>query len=189
MSYRKRRIAWHSQSRHTSQHFLAREVVSQKCKIKEGFGRAVSEVYWFNPHSWNMLWWRVYVPKLVISCMMLRSNIPLSWFHSHWSNRHGLPNIPILNCPLNFCVIQHSQQNFFFLGATAPSGPGPLHSQGFQITLNDARQSVGLLWTSDQPVAETSTWQHTTLTRYRHPCPRWDLNPQSQQARGRRNTP
>jgi len=29
---------------------------------------------------------------------------------------------------------------------------------------NDARQSVGLLWASDELVAETSTWQHTTLT-------------------------
>jgi hypothetical protein len=38
--------------------------------------------------------------------------------------------------------------------------------------------SVGLLWTSDRPVAETSTWEHTTLTRNRHPCPRWDSNPQ-----------
>jgi hypothetical protein len=28
--------------------------------------------------------------------------------------------------------------------------------------------SVGLIWTSDQPVAETSTWQHTTLTTDRH---------------------
>jgi len=27
--------------------------------------------------------------------------------------------------------------------------------------------SVGLPWTSDQPVAKTSTWQHTTLTRER----------------------
>jgi hypothetical protein len=27
---------------------------------------------------------------------------------------------------------------------------------------NDASQLVGLLWTSDQFVAETSTWQHTT---------------------------
>ena len=27
--------------------------------------------------------------------------------------------------------------------------------------------------------------QHTTLTKDRHPCPRWDSNPQSQQARGR----
>jgi hypothetical protein len=32
----------------------------------------------------------------------------------------------------------------------------------------DAPQSVGLLWTSDQPVAETSAWQHTTLTTNTH---------------------
>jgi len=38
-------------------------------------------------------------------------------------------------------------------------------------TQNDTSQSVGLLWTSDQLVAETSTWQHTTLTTDRHPCP------------------
>jgi hypothetical protein len=29
---------------------------------------------------------------------------------------------------------------------------------------------VGLLWTSDQPVAETSTWQVPTLTTHKHPC-------------------
>jgi len=32
----------------------------------------------------------------------------------------------------------------------------------------DTPQSVGFLWTSDQPDAETSTLQHTTLTRHRH---------------------
>jgi len=35
--------------------------------------------------------------------------------------------------------------------------------------------SVRLLWTSDQPVAETSTWQHTTFTRDTHSCPQRDL--------------
>jgi len=35
---------------------------------------------------------------------------------------------------------------------------------------------------SNQLVAETSTWQHTTVTRDRHPCPLWDSNPQCQQA-------
>jgi hypothetical protein len=45
-----------------------------------------------------------------------------------------------------------------------PRGPGPPHSRGIYITHNDAPQSVGLLWTSDQLVAETSTWQHTTVT-------------------------
>ena len=42
----------------------------------------------------------------------------------------------------------------------------------FQITHNDAPQSVGFLWTNDQLVPETSTWQHTTLNTDRHPCPR-----------------
>jgi hypothetical protein len=54
---------------------------------------------------------------------------------------------------------------------------------------NDAPQSVGLPWTSDQFVAETSTWQHTTLTTVKRPCPRWNSNLQSQQASGRRPTP
>jgi hypothetical protein len=43
-----------------------------------------------------------------------------------------------------------------------PSGPGTPHCQGFMIT--DTAHSVGLLWTSDQPVAETSTGQLATLT-------------------------
>jgi hypothetical protein len=47
---------------------------------------------------------------------------------------------------------------------------------------SDTPHSVGLLWTSDQPDAETSTWQHTTLTGDRHPCFRRDSNPQSQRA-------
>ena len=74
---------------------------------------------------------------------------------------------------------------FFFLAQQTPVG------QGFpiQITHNDAPQSVGLLWMSDQPVVETFAWQHTTITTDRHPCSRWDSNPQSQQASGRRPTP
>jgi hypothetical protein len=46
--------------------------------------------------------------------------------------------------------------------------------------------SVRFVRTSDQPDAETSTWQHTTLTTDRHPCPWRDSTPQSQQASGRR---
>jgi hypothetical protein len=30
---------------------------------------------------------------------------------------------------------------------------------------SDTPHSVGFLWTSDQPDAETSSWQHTTFTR------------------------
>jgi hypothetical protein len=38
-----------------------------------------------------------------------------------------------------------------------PYEVGSPHSGGSAITHKDAPQSVGLLWTSDQPVAETST--------------------------------
>ena len=49
-------------------------------------------------------------------------------------------------------------------------------------------QSVGPVWASDQPDAETCTWQHTTFTTDRHPCPWRYSNPQSQQASGGRPT-
>jgi hypothetical protein len=52
----------------------------------------------------------------------------------------------------------------------------------------DTPHWVGLLWTSDQPDADTSTWQHTTHKRDRHLCSRRDSNPQSQQDSGRRPT-
>jgi hypothetical protein len=42
-------------------------------------------------------------------------------------------------------------------GVAAQRGLWPPHSRGFLITHNDAPQSIGLLWTSDQLVAETST--------------------------------
>jgi len=67
---------------------------------------------------------------------------------------------------------------FFYHDATAPSGP-----------YADTPHSVGLLRTNDKPYTETSTWQHTIITTDRHPCSRWDSNPQAQKASGRRPTP
>jgi hypothetical protein len=46
---------------------------------------------------------------------------------------------------------------FIFSGSAAQHGLWPPCSRGFLITRNDAPQSVGLQWTSDQLVAETST--------------------------------
>jgi hypothetical protein len=53
----------------------------------------------------------------------------------------------------------------------------------------DTPHTVGLLLTSDQPYAETCTWQHTTITTSRQPSPWQDANPQSQQPSGCRPTP
>jgi len=78
---------------------------------------------------------------------------------------------------------------FYFCGALTrfrvmayPSGASRSHSL-------DTPQSVGLLWASDLPDAQTSTWQHTALTKDKHPWPRRDSNSQSQQASGPRPTP
>ena len=53
---------------------------------------------------------------------------------------------------------------------------------------SDTLQSVGILWRSDQPYAETSIWQDTTVTTEGLPYPRRDSSPQTQQASGRRPT-
>jgi len=77
-------------------------------------------------------------------------------------------------------------------GATTPSGTGPPHYRGFTITQAQAHthiHSFGVLRTSGQADEETSTWQHTTLIRDRHPCARRVSNPQSCQASGRTPTP
>ena len=50
---------------------------------------------------------------------------------------------------------------------------------------SDTPHAVGLLWAGDRPVAETSTWQHTTD---RNPCHQRNSNPQSQQPSGCRPT-
>jgi hypothetical protein len=53
---------------------------------------------------------------------------------------------------------------------------------------SDTPVSVGLIWKSDQLVAEASTYEHTTFTTDRHPCRRRDWNPKSQHASGRRSS-
>jgi hypothetical protein len=96
-------------------------------------------------------------------------------------------NLSIRGKNLSQCYFVHHKSHvdwkclcFFFNGSTAPWGPRPPQFFRLHDHTLDTPHSVGFLWTTDQPVAETSTWQHTTLTRYRHPYPRWDTNPQSQ---------
>jgi hypothetical protein len=96
---------------------------------------------------------------------------------SHYFRHSGHLNSPPLTVPL-----------FFFYGSAAPVGPD-FYILEVSRSYSDTPQYVGLLWTSDRSDTETSTWQHTTLTRGRHSCPRRDSNPKSQEANGRRPTP
>jgi hypothetical protein len=54
-----------------------------------------------------------------------------------------------------------------FLYLDSPNGPGPPYCWGFEITFRHI-MLIRHLWMSDQPVTETSIWQRTTVTRYRH---------------------
>jgi hypothetical protein len=75
------------------------------------------------------------------------------------------------------CWISHQHTKYvlfiIFSGSVAQHGLWPPLSRGFLITHNDAPQLVELLRTSDQFVAETSTWQHTQQTNIHAPSGIW----------------
>jgi hypothetical protein len=56
--------------------------------------------------------------------------------------------------------------HFLFHFATAHCGPGLHFYRSFTIAHRHTT-SVGLLWTSDQPNAQTSTWPHTHQSKER----------------------
>ena len=93
--------------------------------------------------------------------------------------RHILVNRRSYICVINFVItvwlytfwnlqqfhLQKMNKFYFFSMAQQP-----LFGEGLLIietsrSHSDTRHSIGLLWTSDQPDAKTSTWQHTTLKR------------------------
>jgi hypothetical protein len=116
-------------------------------------------------------------------------------FESYWSNTYVHVLKDTWHAPLSFhrpvpvhaCAEMGSWKHFFFSwfdSSTEPQSP----VWGFS-SITHTPHSLWHLWTHDQPVIETSTWQHTTATRDRHQFLRWDSNPQSQQARGHRPRP
>ena len=113
-------------------------------------------------HSW---WW---TERPSETCRVLFQNkINLRYCASGWFYYRNILRCTVLQTSNLSKNLLHKVFFFcfvLFLAQQPPSGPRPSHSRGFYITHNDAPQSVGLLSTSDQPVAHTSTWQHTTLT-------------------------
>jgi len=78
-------------------------------------------------------------------------------------------------------------QPTFFSWLDIPSGPRLPQFRGFTITL----RHITLCRTpldGGRPEEGTCIWQHTTVTRDRHPLLRRHSNPQSLQASGRRPT-
>jgi len=141
--------------------------------------------FYFLSHSLPPLFYTFLT--LVLKTWVLPWEVPIapsgSWFQSVMDLTGGWRKFIILG--LNDL---YSSLNIFISMAQQPiMGDGLLIEAS--RSHSDTPHPVGLLRTSYRPTAETSTWQHTTLTRRRQPCPGWDSNPQSQQANGRRQTP
>jgi hypothetical protein len=101
------------------------------------------------------------------------------WGGLRWHNTNTrLQQNSSSDCPDDTCG-QQVDKHDHSIGVTGPSGQRPPHYRVFTITF--WHNTVGALWTSDQPDAETSTWQHTALTKDQHPCSRWNSNLQPQQ--------
>jgi len=91
-------------------------------------------------------------------------------------------------CLRNCLHLRTRQLSFSTMTQQPPVGQGLLIIED-SPSHSDTPHSVGLLRTSDQPMAQTSTWQHITITTDRHPSPRRVSNPQSQQLSGHSPTP
>jgi hypothetical protein len=85
--------------------------------------------------------------------------------YRHFTISANLNVLELTNCVL----LIRSNYLLFAMGLQPSVGYGLLVSRGFLITHNDAPLSVGLFRTSDQLVAETSTWQHTQQTNIHAP--------------------
>ena len=156
------------------------------------------------PSVWRDVYWLYIYGNPLLSLFILPSSLPyLTQLHellqvlpeiqttiksARWSS-HFYKISLWHHC---FVILTYARQanKYFF----SPRRNSPPVSQDLLFieasrSHSDSPHSVGLLWTSDRPVAENSTWQHTTLTRHRHPCPRQDSNQQSQPPSGRRITP
>jgi hypothetical protein len=102
--------------------------------------------------------------------------------------RHTQPSTDWERGPFYPAPIEQCTAYIFFHGATALVGQDLIIEA--TRSHSDTPHSVGLLWTSDQPVAETSTWQHTKHTTDIH-APRGirTQNPRKQAAADSRLTP
>ena len=91
----------------------------------------------------------------------------MSLTKQNWINKQFILFLPILIISTQYMATLSFIYLLFVFSAIAPTPVG--HSLLIlEVSISHTSQSVGLLWTSDQPVAETSTWQRTALTTNIH---------------------
>jgi hypothetical protein len=120
----------------------------------------------------------------IVTIFKIGSSFYLTTIGCPFSSAHLLyyPS-PISLPPTRAAEYQQVKQQWL----DSPRGPRHPHLWCSEIILRHI--TLGRTPLDERSVLETSTLQHTTLTRDRHKCRRWDSKPQSQQSSGRRPTP
>ena len=133
--------------------------------------------------------------RFVAQCLnQLRHRVPP--VSEYWWNNVALiilrvftGYVPLLLGCLCVYVDVHIGYTFFFsCGAATQRGSWPPHSWGF-LDRTQRRTTVDRTPLGEWSARRRDLFLTTHNTHNKHPCPRWDSNPQSQQASGRRPTP
>jgi hypothetical protein len=102
---------------------------------------------------------------------------PTQHVHCHWqSDEETLYTLSLSCCFQSLRLVCSSYHELLILGISIRIFLMQWFPLAFCMIV--FRHTAGLLWTSDQPVSETSTCtgQHKN-TREKHPCPQRDSNP------------
>ena len=153
-------------------------IPSPLCQSLSAYRQLQGVQYIISPIEHNANWQYQHTTALFSLCFSLSLSL-------HWNQQSTEYSISQWTGQIEWYVRNASSDTFFYW---SPVTKVIWYGSSFMRFL-DAPQSAGHLWTSGQFVAETSTWQHTTLTTDKRPCLRWDSNPRTQQASGRRPTP
>jgi len=121
-------------------------------------------VFYYIGDEWWLLWWWWYNNNEPFLSYPSAKSVKIVFHNAHLAHKHTYVYVDLKKYGITISAWRLWELRIFL---TVHSRPWPPHSWGFYITNNDASQSVGLLWTSDQPVTETSNnTQHN-----KHPCP------------------
>jgi hypothetical protein len=84
----------------------------------------------------------------------------------------------LVHSPIFGCLLCASEFPVYVLNCVFPVAlwPDSWVSASTSLSHSDTSHSVGLLWMSDQPDAETSSWQHTT-SQEQTPTPPAEFEP------------
>ena len=167
---------------HGTQRFIT--ALTSVRQLSLSWASPIQSIY---PHTTS---WR----SILILSTHLRLGLPSGLLPSGFPSKtlYTPLSSPILaTCPAHVCAI-HLVRWFYYVSLILP--PLPTHFMCSNIMFQNITHmdkyiySVGFPWIMDRPVAWNSTWRTNNICKRQISTPRWDSNPQSQQAKGHSHT-